>query len=283
MNNTLVKYSLQVIIMLAFLSKAFAFSSTPNEPVPLKPRQINLSGEIFSFSMPENFSTDMPAKDMIESVDLTDKRIFEKYQEFTLIRRWWDFKDKGFFAKDYGSVMMSMYIKQVPENSEYDILDPLGFIGTIIRDFNDISQNDTRKNDSEKPLTLYPDFYEAYKIETINSLHWFNYPVEEKVTNEFIINYAIPITPQHYFVVSFSLSPSYNVSTRQFIEEYGRPHINAIINTFTIQFSPKSKLPSINSQSIDLNKLIEEKFYSGQEPVKVNGELLNSLKHIETK
>ncbi len=288
MNNSLIKYSLikyslQVIIMLAFLSKAFAFSSTPNEPIPLKPRQINLSGEIVSFSMPENFSTDMPAEDMIESIDLTDKNVFEDYHKFTLIRRWWDFKEKGFFAKGYGSAMMAIYIKQAPENSKYDILNPLGFIGTIIKDFDDISRSDNSENNNEESSTLYPNFYQAYTIKTINSLHWFRYPIEEKVINQYIVNYAIPITPQHYIVVRFTFFANDNVSTRKFFNEYGRPHMDAIMDTFTIKFSPKSKLPSINSHSIDLNKLIEEKFYSGQEPVKVNDELLNSLKHIEIK
>ncbi len=277
----LIKYSLQVIIMFAFLSKAFALSSAPNEPIKLQPRQINLSGDILSFSMPENFSTDMPAKDMVESVNLSDERIFDKYSEFTLIQRWWDFKERGFFAKGYGTVMMTMYIKQAPENSDYDILNPLGFIGTIITKFNDISKNDgTEENSSEIPSNSYPKFYQAYKIKTINSLHWFRYSVESNVTGRLDINHAIPITPQHYIVVEFAFAPNSNVSTRQFIEEHGRPHMDAILDTLTIQFSPKSKLPSINSQPIDLDKLIKEKFHAGQEPVIVNEELLNSIKHI---
>jgi len=286
MKYSLIKYSLQVIVMLAFFSKAFGFSSLPKEDIQLKPQQINLSGEIVSFSIPENFSTDMPAKDMIKSVNLWDKSVFEDYRKFTLIRRWWDFKDKGyfgFFAKGYGSVMMAIYIKQAPENSEYDILNPLEFVGTIIRNFNEISKNDDRQNDSEDPLTLYPNFYEAYTIKTINSLHWFRYPVEEKVTNTFITNYAIPITPQHYIVVEFSMSANNNVSTRQFIEEHGRPHMDAIMNTFAIQFSAGSQLPSINSQPIDLDKLIADKFYSQEKPVQINDELLNSIQHIKIK
>jgi len=260
MKYSLIKYSLQVIVMLAFFSKAFGFSSLPKQAMQLKPQQINLSGEIVSFSMPENFRADMPAKDMIKSVNLWDKSVFENYREFTLIQRWWDFKGKGFFAKGYGTVMMTMYIKQAPENSEYDILNPLGFIGTIITNFNDIN-----RNENEAPSNSYPIFYEAYKIQTINSLHWFRYSVESNITGRLDINHAIPITPQHYIVVEFAFAPNDGVPTRQFIEEHGRPHMDAIMNTFTIQFSAGSKLPSINSQPIDLDKLINEKFHTGEE------------------
>jgi len=286
MKYSLIKYSLQVIFMLAFFSKAFGFSGLPNEDIELKPKQINLSGEVVSFSIPENFSTDMPAKKMIKSVNLSDESVFEDYRKFTLIRQWWDFKDKGylgFFAKGHGSIMMSIYIKQAPENSEYDILNPLEFVGTIIRDFDQISKNDDRQNDSEEPLTLYPNFYEAYTIKTINSRHWFRYPVESNVTNQFDVNYAIPITPRHYIVVEFAFAPNDDVSTRQFFNEFGRPHMDAIMNTFAIQFSAGSQLPSINSQPIDLDKLIADKFYSQEKPVQINDELLNSIQHIKIK
>ena len=286
MKYSLIKCSLQVIIMLAFFSKAFGFSSLSNEDIQLKPRQINLSGEIVSFSMPENFSADMPIKEMIESVNLADDSVFEDYRKFTLIRRYWDFKDKGyfgFFEKGYGSLMMSIYIKKAPENSEYDILNPLEFVGTIIRNFDEISRNESLENNNEAPSNSYPNFYEAYKIQTINSLHWFSYPIESNITGRLDINYAIPITPQHYIVVKFSFAPNNNVSTRQFIEEHGRPHMDAIMNTFAIQFSAGSQLPSINSQPIDLDKLIADKFYSQEKPVQINDELLNSIQHIKIK
>jgi len=44
----------------------------------LMPRKIQLSDNILHFFMPENFSTDMPAADMIESVNL-QKLIDEKF------------------------------------------------------------------------------------------------------------------------------------------------------------------------------------------------------------
>ncbi|NOY71750.1 MAG: hypothetical protein GXP14_05140 [Gammaproteobacteria bacterium] len=265
--------------MFAFLSKAFGFSSLPDEHIQFKPRQINLSGEIISFSIPENFSTDMPAEDMIESVSLTDKNLFKEYQEFLFIQRWWDFKDKGFFAKEQGSVMMSIYVKQAPENSEYDILNPLEFVGTIIRGFNEKSRKEILENDNGEPSFLYPDFYQAYTIRTINSLHWFRYPIESASApaRRFDVSYAIPITPQHYVVIEFMITLNHSVSMREFFNEHGRPHMDAIMDTFNIQFSPESKLPSINSQPIDLDKLIDEKFNADEEPVEIDEELFNSI------
>ncbi len=72
MKFSLIKYCIQVMIMLATITKAFGLSSPP-EQYPLQPRQINLSGNIVHFSMPENFSRDMPAEDMKETINLDDR------------------------------------------------------------------------------------------------------------------------------------------------------------------------------------------------------------------
>jgi len=264
--------------MLDILSKIFSFSRPPSEPIKFTPYQINLSGIIVLFSMPENFCPDMPIKNMIDSIDLMDKNLFEKYKEFLFIQRWWSFKDKGFFAKEQGSVMMSIYVKQAPENSEYDILNPLGFIGTMIKGFNERSRKEILENDNNEPSFLYPDFYQAYTIRTIHSLHWFGYPVESATSErQFNINHAIPITPQHYIVIEFMFTLNHSVSMREFIQEYGRPHMDAIMDTFNIQFSPERKLPLINNQPIDLDKLIDEKFHADEEPVEIDNELFNSI------
>lgn len=238
--------------MLAAISKAFGFSSPP-EQHPLMPRQINLSGNIFHFSIPENFSQDMPAENMIETVDLNDKAIYQDYQKFTLIRRWWDFKEKGYFGKSYGSIMMSMYIREVPEDLSKNILNPLDFIQVIMKKF-EVSAKKNRES-------VYPDFYEAYSLKTANNQQWLNYSVEKPQENIHDINYAIQITDEKYLEVEFSFAPVAGVSVREFIDVVGRNHMRSIINSFEIDYAAGSNLPKVIEHPVDLEKLIEEKFY----------------------
>jgi len=252
-NVNVIKYSLWVIIMIGVISKALGFSQ-PQEEVSSLPRQINLSGNILYFSIPENFSKDMPADDMIESVNLEDKSIFQDHKKFTLIRRWWDIKGSSFFAKDIGTIMMSIYIKHTPDNSDKNILEPLGFVGAVIDSFNKL-------NNEKSSVVNYPDFYEAYSIVKINKQNWISYPVENIANNQHDINYAIPVTKNNYIEVSFSFAPNNNVSIREFIEIYGKKHIKNIVQSLSVQYLQNSNVPAVVSQPVNLQKLIEDKFY----------------------
>lgn len=62
--------------------------SGPPVPAPLMPRASNLSGNVFHFRLPENFSRDMPAKPLVESVDLNNPRAFRDPGVGELIMRW---------------------------------------------------------------------------------------------------------------------------------------------------------------------------------------------------
>ncbi len=154
--------------MLATITKAFGLSSPP-EQYPLQPRQINLSGNIVLFSMPENFSRDMPAEDMKETINLDDQSVYQDHEKFTLIRRWWDFKDKGFFGKEYGTLMMSIYLKQASETVGVNTLKPLDFIDIIIDGI------EKTKPDEVDPLMVYSDYFTAYKERWFNNQRWVNY------------------------------------------------------------------------------------------------------------
>jgi len=253
--TSLFKHSLWVLIMLAVFSKVMGFSKPQDQP-PLMPRQINLSGNILYFSIPENFSVDFPADDMIESVDLTDKKLFGNPDKFTLIRRWWDIKESGFFAKDIGTIMMSIYIKEKPDRLDKNLLEPLGLIGTIIDDFK--KQDETKSNSG---TALYPDFYEAYSISTFNKNNWINYPVENPENHTHDIFHAITISDNNYVVVHFSFAPTNSVDVRSFIESYGRGFMEEIMNSFDIKYTGGSQVPAIIKQPVNLQKLIEEKLY----------------------
>src|SRR5690625_7171162 len=67
---------LKVLIMLTFISKAFGMSGRPPEGLGAT-RSVDLSGNVFQFAMPENFSRDMPADDLVERLDISDPDIFK--------------------------------------------------------------------------------------------------------------------------------------------------------------------------------------------------------------
>lgn len=254
MKYSFIKYSLQVIIMLAVISKAFGLGKPP-EHTPLIPRQINLSDNIVHFSMPENFSRDMPAEDMIESVDLTDKRVYQDDQKFTLIRRWWDFKDSGFFGKDYGTLMMSLYIKEAAESLSITTLKPLDFIDIII---DDIEKN---KPDEIDPLSVYSDYFPAYKEEWFGGQRWLMYIQGHTNIAGMSILYAIPITSKQYIVAEFVSAPNNDIGTRGFVDNYTEPFINNIMNSFHVDYVSGNpvKQAVLKTDGITLQQLIDEK------------------------
>ena len=63
---------LTVVIAMLSITQLFG-SSKENNNFPYMPRQINLSGNIVNFSIPENFSTDFPADDLKDVEDNTLK------------------------------------------------------------------------------------------------------------------------------------------------------------------------------------------------------------------
>lgn len=59
----------------------------------LLPRHINLSGNMFHFSMPDDFNKDMPAADMVKWLDINDLNKFDNPKYENVIRRWWNIKE----------------------------------------------------------------------------------------------------------------------------------------------------------------------------------------------
>jgi len=227
MNKFLIKLSLQVIFMLSIISNAFGFSHR-SEDIQLMPRKIDFSGGTIFFSIPESFSKDMP-----ESVSFSEKEVFEDNSNITLIQRWWDFESEAFFSKNDGSIMMTVFVEQVPLNSKYNILDPLEFIATIMSNYSGEIQQEKLQNNKIGEHTYYPDFYEAYSIKKFNSQQWLSYPVERHLTNQLDLHFARPISSQHYIVVAFSNAPTAKLSTREFIVKYGLSHMDSIMDTFS--------------------------------------------------
>jgi len=256
MKHTFIKTSLKVIIMLAAITKALGLSSPP-EHHPLMPRQINLSGNIIYFSMPENFSRDLPADDMIESVDLSDKSVYQDYQKFTLIRRWWDFKDSGFFGKEYGTLMMSLYLKETSETLSVNTLKPLDFIDIIIDDINKTKPVSSKVD----PLMEYSDHFTAYNEAWYNNYRWLTYIQGHVNGDKFTILYAIPISDKQYIVAEFISAPNNDIGVRGFVDNFTEPFMNNIMDSFKIDYADKNpaKQAVLKTEGLTLQQLIDDK------------------------
>ncbi len=240
--------------MLSIISKAFGLSPSA-EDAPLMPRQIDLSGNIVHFAMPENFSRDMPAEDMIERVDLSDDAVYEDYQNFTLIRRWWDFKDRGFFGKDYGTLMMSLYIKKAPDSLGLTTLEPLDFIDIIV---DDIQKNMPENPD---PSDYYPDYFAGYREIWRNDQRWVKYIQDVGEPHQLVILNAIPVTRGHYIVAEFISAPNDGINTRGFVEQFTKPFIEKIMQSFEVEYLPENpvKQAVMSRDGPPLLQLIEDK------------------------
>ena len=242
-----------IIIMLSIIYKVLGVTK-PLETAPLMPRQINLTGNIVHFAMPENFSRDMPAADMIETVNLADKAVYQDAAKFTLIRRWWDFKEGGWFGKEYGTLMMSLYVKEVPDSLTLDITDPMNFIEIIIDQINKHKTND--------PMMVNSDYFGAYKERWFNNQRWLNYVQGHLNGNTMTILYAVPVSQRTYIVAEFTSAPANNIGMRYFIDTFTEPFMQQIMASFKIDYvagNPvKDAVMKANSK-IPLQQLIDEK------------------------
>ncbi len=250
--------------MLASISKALGLSTAPDQH-PLMPREINLSGNIVHFSMPENFSRDMPAEDMIESVDLNDKSIYQDYQKFTLIRRWWDFKDSGFFGKEYGTLMMSLYLKEAADELLTDTIKPLDFIDIII---NDIQKNKIR----DTSLFVYSDYFTAYDEIWLSNQRWLRYAQGPLDGSQYSFLFAIPVSTKQFIIAEFTSAPNSNIGIREFIDDLTLPFTTKIMETFQIEYSPDNpaKQAVLKTDGPTLQQLIDEKVKLLEQPEKLN-------------
>lgn len=249
---------LKVLIMLTFISKAFGMSGRPPEDLGAT-RSVDLSGNVFQFAMPENFSRDMPADDLVERLDISDPDIFTNPDKSTLIRRWWDIKEPGFFGKQLGTVMMNISVRQVPPNTlrvldsePYDSRDRLSFMLMLTEDArlkHPNNQYTGTVTPEGEPFSHYvpglatmlgDKLYATFRDEKFCGQVWTRYGV---VAPEplLIVNYVIPITLDVFLEVGFYYSNNDNVVARYF-GDVADETIHSILNTLHIQYADSNPI-----------------------------------------
>ena len=223
-----------LLMMLATLFQRFSLVAQA-EPVPMAPRQIEFSGNIVQFTIPESFSKDMPADDMIERVDLADEAVFADPKQFTLLRRWWDYRSGGLWRKDLGTLMMSILVQRKPADSEWDILNRAQFIraihGGLERTYAQNNRGALERGQPEfETLLPYIDNYEEF---VFGGQRWLRHPLAGNTVSH---TYYIPITETDYLMVDFTYMQADGVARDDYYDAV-LPDVERIMNSFHISFA----------------------------------------------
>ena len=190
------------------ITQLFGLSKESKE-YPYMPRQINLSGNFVSFSIPENFSSDFPADDLVEYLDLNEPSVFKKNNSVTLLRRWWDFKNDSFFEKDVGSMMMTIHVYKTIELSN-DISHPIGFVKTLLLEMGRRDKEENAGRD-ESNKVYFPEFYQSFFENTYKNQKWLSGGASDANETQKAFHEWIQITPNHYLGVEFHFAPNSSV------------------------------------------------------------------------
>lgn len=122
------------ILVLTMLTSIFkAFSKQPPETGAI--RACALSGNRLTFAMVEDFSRDMPARDLVTDLDLSQLNLKDNDEAGLLIQRWWDIRETGWFGRELGTVMLDISVREVAANTsqrlqkeDFNIRDKLQFV-----------------------------------------------------------------------------------------------------------------------------------------------------------
>lgn len=246
--------------MLSIFTSIFSSSANAGKNNQLYPRSIDLSGNIFHFSMPEDFSKDVPAADMVENLDIDDLKKFDDPEYGNLIRRWWDLKEPGFFGKKMGSVMVDISIQRVAQNREklfhtdpYNIKERLDFILML----DDVYHQ--RYDELNKTMQADEGNYSAYNSgfatvsgQKIHSLHhdyvahnvkWIKHFISAPAGATIVV-FAIPVSEHTYLYANFTYSPNSNVAPREF-GKFADQKFGAIYESFNIDYKPTNEIGQI--------------------------------------
>lgn len=243
---------LLVIIMLSALTQLFSSPARAGEKAELSPRQVELSDNVFRFSIPEDFSKDMPAHNMVESLDIADPEKFNDPEYGNLIRRWWDIKEPGWFGKELGTVMMDISVQRVAENNEklihdrpYELRDRLDFILMLNDRYHQRydALNAEMGRTSEGSIPYHSDFatlsgadiHSIYREHEYNGQKWIQTGISAPRGN-LILSSNLPLSDNIYLEATFTYASNDNVSPRDF-RDAAFAKMATIQESFSVQYA----------------------------------------------
>jgi hypothetical protein len=236
---------------------------TANAAQPIHPRQVDLSDNIFHFSMPENFSKDMPAANMVEKLDIQDLQKFDNTEYGNIIRRWWDIKKPGFFGKELGTVMMDISVQRTPKNQKklindkpFDITNRLDFMLMIDEQlhhrFDQLNRDTAPELEGTKAYhfsccsLLGERILSHYRDHIYGDQKWLGYSVSAPL-NQLIVGLALPLTKDSYLEIVTTYSPNQNVLTRDFLD-IAYQTTDPIKNSLKVNYQPKNEIQKLVEQ-----------------------------------
>ena len=251
-----------VVSMFSLVSQLLSSSATAGEKV--YPHEITLSGNVFRFSMPEDFSKDMPAQEVVTALDISDLQRFDNGEYGNLARRWWDIKTPGWFGKKLGTVMMDISVQRVVSNKQqllhkhpYDIKERMDFILMLDDAFHQRYDtfNAEIKSDPEYYRKSYHsvfatvsgrELFSLYHDYPVNLQKWIKYSIAAP-RSELIINFSLPVDNDVYIEVSFTYSHNNNVLPREF-REAAYAKMAAIEQSLQMSYAPGNPFAKIVSE-----------------------------------
>ena len=248
--------------MFMSLMKAFSMSGEPDK-LKLYPRQVNLSDNVFYFEIPEDFSRDMPADDLVEQLDLENATQLRNEGYVTLMRRWWDIKKPGLWGKNMGTVMMSITVRASPENQagilkagKYDFHSMLHFVVALY----DSLEQRWREHNQEVSISGDDDFRvyvpplanrvgtrldSAYKGVIRHGKKWLDTGAAQ--ARQVYDYYALPINDKDFLEIEFALMPNDNVIAREFVD-LAMIRVNKITETFDLQYAKDNEFDRVTGK-----------------------------------
>jgi len=218
--------------MTGLITKLFAMSADANGVSELKPREIVFTGSKLAFSMPENFSPDFPAENLISQVDLNNSALYESSNKALLLRRWWDFTEKSFFSTNQmGTIMLSISV--VRSSVEYS--DRLALIDVIHKGL-DKQYKESNKTTQADFQVAYPETYESFNESLFNGQRWLSYVVAPMNASEATVSFVSPLSNKHYVEMAFTLMPSAKIDTREFEDKFSRVFIDTLMTSTSLKY-----------------------------------------------
>ncbi len=227
------------------------------------------SGAALEFHMPENFSKDMPAEDLVEQVNLNQLEASDPAGK-VLMRRWWDFRSDGFFSKNLGSVMMSIRVN----SAQKALPSPLDFAVELRERLLQINADHLKEiSYNEHPeFALVLPYIDSIRPVDVNDRTWLRYSVSQG--KRFELNLSHQLDASHYITLSFEALPADNVELVPFMSTYVDPHMNPILDSVRLVLpgwaadaSAYRAIEGVPQREADaLDKALDQKYLSQPEP-----------------
>ncbi len=212
--------------------------------------------------MPEDFSRDMPAEDLVESLDITDLKKFDDPAYGNLIRRWWDIKAPGFFGKNLGVVMLDISVNKVPENKRkkihgqpFNIKDRLDLLLMVDDALHQRYDELIEETAALEPHLQYglsgfgslmgKKLQSNYRNKIIDGKKWVDYSAGGPY-DQLIVGYILPITESVFLEFVCTYSPNHNVFPRAF-REVAYKKTDLIEDSLSVSFTKDNKIGTLVS------------------------------------